>query len=456
MRDMDAKQPGEGSRKFSVGTLLYTRAGLISLFGWLLWGDFMFTLMEQVMPSLLPLLLRENGGSNSEVIFITSTLYLIMNSALNPVISYQSDRFRSRWGRRRPFIVATTPMVVLFLAAIPFAPEILGFLKSSDIFDLLIKVIPMSPIMIVFGILVAGFQVFNMFISSVYYYLIPDVVPAAFIGRFYGLFRVCGALAGMFFNYFIFGHAENHMHEIFVIISVIYGFFILLMCWRVKEGEYPPVIDEVRGNWFDGIRNYAKECFGSVYFWWVFLAYSAVGWGGAGSVFTVFYYRDELCLSLDAIGRMTAWSSFLYVLLAYPFGALMDRWGSHKTLIAGNALTVSFSILMFFFAVDAWSGVVWTLLRGLPLALASMALLKWTVDVYPSDRYGQFGSAAALFSSIGGIFAAAIYGWWLDWVKEYRYFLVWNAFFALIALVASIVVYRNWRVLRGSGPLKNE
>ena len=38
------------------------------LFFWLLWGDFCFTLMEQVIPSILPLELRPLGASNSTIV----------------------------------------------------------------------------------------------------------------------------------------------------------------------------------------------------------------------------------------------------------------------------------------------------------------------------------------------------------------------------------------------------
>jgi len=445
--------PGEaGSPKekvFTVGSLIYTRAGLLSLFGWLLWGDFILTLMESVMPSLTPLLLKTHGASNREIVFIGSTIFMILNSALNPIISYQSDRLRSRWGRRRPFIVVTTPFVVLFLAAIPFAPEILSGIRSVGILDRLLSISPLAPLILMFIFLVAGFQAFNMFISSVYYYLIPDVVPKEFLGRFYSLFRVFGAAAGMGYNYFIFGTAETHMRSIFVLTSLVYGFAILLMCWRVKEGEYPPAIVEAHGRWWSGIHNYAKECFGYSYYWWVFLAYSALGWGSAGNVVTVFFYRDDLGFSLDFIGKMTAWSGFLFLVLSYPMGMLIDRWGSHKTIILGTALVPIFSILTFFLAVDKESAIVWMMLRSLPLALSGMAAMKWTVDVYPHDRYGQFGSAGALFSSIGGIVAASVFGWWIDWVKAYRYLFLWNAFFSVMGLVALLIVYRRWKVLGG-------
>lgn len=242
---MNDTQAAYGAAKtFQAGTLIYSKSGLFALFGWLLWGDFVFTLMEALMPSLLPILLKANQ--------------------------------------------ATTPLIVIFLALVPFAPDIAQWLVARGAGDFL-SVGGVAPVIIVFGVLVGGFQIFNMFISSVYYYLIPDVVPGEVIGRFYGLFRICGAAAGIVFNYFIFGLAESHMREIFVTIAVVYGLCILLMCWRVKEGEYPPIVNAKSRSWWSGIATYAKECFGRRYWWWVFLTYGCFVWAGASNVFAVFF-----------------------------------------------------------------------------------------------------------------------------------------------------------------------
>lgn len=434
---------------YRAGTLAYTRPGLVVLFAWLLWGDFVFTFMEAVLPSLLPLLLKDHGANNREIIIIVSTLSMVMNAVLNPVISYNSDRFRSRWGRRRPFIFLTTPFVVLFLSAIPFAPEILRAFDRFEPFRAILASGPAAPLIIVFGILVAGFQVFNMFVSSVYYYLIPDVVPQDHLGRFYALFRVFGSLAGVAFNYYIFGLAESHMREIFVGTAVLYGIFMAAMCWRVKEGDYPPLEREHGGSWWSGIANYGKECFGCSYYWWVFFAYSALTWAGAANVFAVFFSREELGITLDMVGKIGAWSGIAFMVAAYPIGVLIDRWGSHRTLIAGLAAMTGLSLGTFFFAVDLPSVTFWTIARSLAISISAMALLKWTVDVYPRDRYGQFGSAGALFSSIGGILLGPLCGWFMDWIHSYRYFLIWSVFFSGFGVVAAFVVYRKWQALGG-------
>jgi hypothetical protein len=53
-----------GNTKYHCGTLIYTKAGLAIIFAWLLWGDFCLTLMEAVVPSVLPLKLKSLGCSN--------------------------------------------------------------------------------------------------------------------------------------------------------------------------------------------------------------------------------------------------------------------------------------------------------------------------------------------------------------------------------------------------------
>ena len=434
---------------YRIGTLLYSKAGLIALFGWLLWGDFVFVLMEAIYPALMPVLLKDHGASNWEVVIIATTLHTIMNALVNPVVSYKSDHCRSRWGRRRPFIIVTTPFVVLFLALIPFAPEISHHLSSLSVFAWLFSLGPVAPIILTFGFLAVGFQFFNMFVASVYYYLIPDVVPTQFIGRFIGLFRMVGAGAGIVFHYFIFGHAESHMKLIFVSIALIYGVCILLMCAQVKEGDYPPIpLEEKKGAW-DGVKKYATECFGHRYYWWAFCTYSASGWGAVGGVFAVFFFRDELGFSLELIGKTTAWSSALFILAAYPFGILMDRWGCHKTVISTLAILTLTSVCMFFFAVDKTSGIVWLLVRNLAQTLFIMSLGKWTVEVYPRDRYGQFGSAGALFSSLGATLLAPACAWWIDAMHEYRFLLVWSCLFTAAGVFTAIQVYRQWKLLGG-------
>src|SRR4051812_20589209 len=90
--------------RFRVGTLVYTKLGLVTLFLWLIWGDFCFTLMSFIKPNLLPLMMRDIGASNQSIALMTVSIPSLMTMLILPFIAFKSDRYRSRWGRRIPFL----------------------------------------------------------------------------------------------------------------------------------------------------------------------------------------------------------------------------------------------------------------------------------------------------------------------------------------------------------------
>ena len=433
------------SAQYSVGSLVYTRFGLISLFGWLLWGDFIYNLMESLVPLLMPVLLKDHGASNRETVIIVSTLGMVANAVLCPIISFKSDRYRSKYGRRRPFILFTTPFVVLFLSLIPFSPDIAQSMSGTMVANFITRISGLTLVIIIFGIFAIGFHIANMFISSVYSYLIPDVVPPELMGRFLGLFRVFGSFGAMAFHYFVFGWAEHYMREIFVGCAIIYGVVITLMCLRVKEGAYRDLITTQGLSWWSGIWTYARECFGKQYFWWAFLTYSIFSWTLTANTFSTFFYRDELGFSLDAIGKMTTVTLVILIITAYPFGMIVDRYGPQRVLIVGFALSSLFSIMLFIFGRDKGSAEFWTIARSVPWSLTGLAALKWPIEIYPRERFGQFCSAGALFCALGGMVLGPLCGMLIDFVGSYRYFLIWSIIFPLVGVVSGSVVYRQWR-----------
>ena len=87
------------AKTWKCGSLVYTKRGLIALFGWLLWGDVCFTLMEAVVPSILPLHFKNLGASNMTIGFVLTTLPGIFNLTVTPWLSFKSDRHRSRCRR---------------------------------------------------------------------------------------------------------------------------------------------------------------------------------------------------------------------------------------------------------------------------------------------------------------------------------------------------------------------
>src|SRR5204863_8693739 len=130
------------------------------------------------------------------------------NMTFVPVISFRSDRTRTRWGRRIPYIVATMPLLCIFLALLGFSDSIGASIRSSS-WPAKFHLSATAMIVIVMGVMIVLYDVFNVFVNSIYWYLFRDVVPSAFLGRFMAAFRMVGTVAAMIWNEYFYGHVQT-------------------------------------------------------------------------------------------------------------------------------------------------------------------------------------------------------------------------------------------------------
>ena len=249
---MTAEPPAkqEQEKEFRCGTLFYTKNGLIALFCWLLWGDFCFTIMEAVVPSLIPLKLKDLGAPNWVMGMILTTIPNLLNMTIAPYVSVKSDNCRSRWGRRIPFIVSTMPFLCISLIMLGWSREIAEWCQK--VVPMLSSWAPATVAIVLIGLFMTIFQFFNLFVNSVFTYLFNDVVPPSHLGRFAGTFRIVGTGASALYNWLAFKYAQTHMHEIFLGATILYLVGFGIMCLMVKEGEYPPV-DAAKAKTYGGI-----------------------------------------------------------------------------------------------------------------------------------------------------------------------------------------------------------
>lgn len=292
------------TNRYRCGTLLYTKAGLFTLFAWMLWGDFCFSLMEAIWPNILPLVLKAEGTPNAVIGVVISTIPSAMNFILNPIISTASDRYRSKRGRRIPFLLAATPLITLFLILLGFSRE-LGSLLHSWLGGLFPGLSESMTTVGLICLLIVCFRFFELFVSTVFWYLFNDVVPSAFIGRFLGLFRVIGASAGALFNFFVFRYAESHTSMIFLGAAILYGTAFMLLCRNVKEGEYPPPDTTPGKTRFSlaTVKTFFQECFRHRIFRLVFAYSTLQGASASIGVFTIFMVLS-LGLTKGDVGKI--------------------------------------------------------------------------------------------------------------------------------------------------------
>ena len=248
--------------KYRCGTLVYTKAGLFILFSWLIWGGVCFSLFEnQGGTGILTLYLQDSFHvSNLQVNIMFNIIPMCIGTVMTPIISFKSDRTRSRFGRRMPYILFSAPFLVLFAAAIGFSDDIFSYCKTH--FSEASFITPTTVAMIVVGLLTIGYSFFNEFVATVFYYVVPDVVPQAFIGRYQGISNFFGQAAGFFTNLFIVPYQLTHLKAVHVGLAILYFVSFTLLCLRVKEGKYPPVTDVTeKTSLIDQVKLYFRECF---------------------------------------------------------------------------------------------------------------------------------------------------------------------------------------------------
>lgn len=451
------------SERFPCGSLSYTKVGLFILFSWLLWGDFVYTLMEAVVPAVLPLNLKPLGASNTLISIIMTTLPGFLNVTVCPWVSFKSDRFRSRWGRRIPFILWTMPFLVASLVMLGWSVEMAAWVRS---WLPVAQAMPSATLtVVVIAILMVVFQFFNMFVSSVFWYLFNDVVPPQFLARFFGLFRLVGVAAAAVFQGVIFKHSETHMREILTGGALLYLVGFGIVCLMVREGDYPPPPEGTykRKGFISDLRTYGKECFTCRFYWYLYLFAAFGKIGGALALFNVFFSK-QMNLSLDQIGKMAMVASIASVLATYFTAVLVDRWHPLRIITYEKIFSAfgGFGSWIWLFvtlpgSVYFWLGIGGTLVSTFNTVLTDTAGYPLYMRLFPKSRYGQFSSAAAMVRSGATIIAGVVAGLYMDLLKwlchgsdfSYRLAFTWLWISQIAGAIVIVLAYREWKRLGG-------
>ena len=452
-----ATPPGpKASKVYRVGTLTYTRGALLQVCFWMLWGDFFFQLLES-MPTVTPLLLRWQGASDM-LIGSVGSLSSVVAFLWFPVVATHSDRYRSRFGRRRPF---------LFWFAAPVAVSIvlLGAAKPAGIWVHHLLAALGGETFSVAGCTIAWimtltvvFLLFNAYIVQAYACLIPDVIPTEVIGKFYGVYRAVGALGSLAFNRWALGWVETHTLHVYVLIALLFTSAFILIAWKVKEGEYPPPPPKPSGGPIGAIREYFQTCFchrfylnffSVTFFYWAslvplgFVVFFGTAAGRAG-------YAATLGLSLAEFGEVKGWTFVVQVAVFFAVGFFVDRYHPMRVALVGMLLTALTYFGCFWFVSNKHTLLIWWSLNQAAIAIFLGSFTAMGPVLMPRDRYGQFVSANLIFGMIGLILGPPLVGRLLERIADYRYTFLFSGILTALSLVALILLYLQWQALGGA------
>jgi MFS family permease len=457
IKKTDSQEAVAGSgRMYKVGTLAYTKAALFEVLFWMLLGDFCLTMMEGVFPTVVPLQLRWAGAGDLVVGLVTLSIPALLTLVFNPIMAMQSDRHRGPLGRRRPFLLWFTPIVVIALVLLGtgkpiahwlanvFVPE--GGSAAAD-----------NLTVILIGLFSILFSTGNIYILSSYQYLFKDVIPTEVLGRFVGLYRTIGALASFVFNRYVVGQTEAHTALVYISTAILYAVAFFLLVWKVKEGDYPPP-EEKKGGLRATYISYLKGAFGNPFYLKVY-AQGFFFWGAWAPfmTFIIFFateskqpgYAASLGLSLDEFGKIKGWTVLCQAPVFLLAGWLTDRFHPLRVLIAGGVMTATTYFASFFLVNSATSFLILWTLNTVSCGMFLAAYLAMLTRLLPAARYGQFFSANQIVFQGGLMGFAALVGWLINTVKDYRCIYLWSGTMSVLGIIMGVALYRHWKRLGG-------
>jgi len=451
---------------FRCGTLLYTKKALIMVFAWLLWGDFCFYMMESIANSALSLKFKDLGASNTTMGLVLLTIPSIFSFVIHPSVSVWSDRTRTKWGRRLPFIMTTLPFLTMSLVLMAYCDDIGLWIQHA--FYAGTAVDKAKVIIVVLSVSTGLFQISNLFLNTVYWYLFNDVVPQEMMGRFMAYFRLVSTLTTMVFSFFIYKYALIYMKELYLGAAILYAVGFGVMCLSVKESQYPPPEDAGPNVSFGQKVKHMLESL-SISHYVYFTLEPTVQMLASGVWGFAVFANLSMGLTLGNIGIMGGIGSLMGLGYYMFVGQLVDRWNSVRVyayigamgpFVCAGAWTWLFvahpNPLVFMLTI-----VIGQLFMQPSNSIASTAGMPRCFALLPREKTGQYIGVAGMVKASGQIASGLFAGLYLDTLQKfvpahpgdpnwvYRYSFILTALSSIGMGYCNYKVYRGWKRMGG-------
>ena len=366
---------------------------------------------------ILPNLVLELVGSAHKGVALSALegIGTLMAVVWQPVVGAISDRTRTRFGRRHPFIVAGTLGDVLFL---------IGLALSGSYW-----------LVVIFYFLL---QTASNTAQGPYQGLMPDVVPAeqrATASGFYGIANGLGLLGGTVVAGYILAHAGRTaaILSICVVLVVTMLPTVTLIPDRATptQGQFRNVRHAIATTFIEPTRHPS--------FMWLMASRLLILMGLVGVQSFVYYYFNDVFFNHDSRATTTATYTLLGIvivaafLVTLPAARISDRLGRRPIILAGGLLGAAGMLLLVFSSYQLLpSGLLQPIAASLHVPqLAAQATLTgiligvgyglfysvdWAFiqDVIPPGQAGLFMGFSNIATAGSGIIARFVGGFLLD------------------------------------------
>lgn len=437
-------------RVYTVNTMKYTFGRALAVCACVAIPVLTLNLLcYKALPTVQPVWLDNLGVPASGIALVTATIPSILCFFLCPIISTLSDKTRSKYGRRLPYLFWSTPTMILLPICMAWSSEIGA--AAAALFHVECT---RSMEQLVLCIFIIAFQAIYLIPASIIYYLYADVIPKQWVGRFVAVMTVFGTLVTFVFNTFLLKYALDYSKLSFVVLGCLYGAAFVTMCLVVKEGSYPPVEDHIAGKLTercaDYITLYFRQGFRHKIFFFLFLT-TALNQASTvcRNMFNLLFAVKELALTKEQFGEIIGWSSVVAAIIVIPVGRLMDAIRPIRIYFFGGLIVIAVNIWGYFFVSSYITFAVIGWMMTLVYAIQFLGNMPMLIELLPPDKFGQFASINSMINSLVMIVGSYLGGLCIEHFG-YRFMFLWDAGVTTLASISLLIVFREWK--RYGGP----
>lgn len=356
-------------------------------------GFFAVSLVWPLYNVYVPIFLRDFIKSQFQINAIM-TLDNVLAVSMIPIIAAMSDRTRTRFGRRMPYLMVGIPIAAIMFVLLPNYTSFLMF-------------------MVIITILNFSMAIFRAPTVA----LMPDITPAPLRSKANGIINFMGGLASVFVlvgGSFLYKVNKNLPFTMTALLMI----FALLMLMRfIKE----PVVGEKSTEERVGVIAAVKEIMSNqdksamyiltaIFFWFV-------GYQGVEATFSN-YCVQFLKLDVSDASLILGFFALSFLIFAIPAGFIGSKLGKRKTIMVG--LIGDFIVFMALATVGTLVPFSKPLMMGLMMvggffwALVNINSYPMVVEMTEDSKIGTYTGLYYFSSSLAAITGPLILGGLVD------------------------------------------
>jgi MFS family permease len=358
-------------------------------------GFFAVSLVWPLYNIYVPIFLRDFLDSQFQINGIM-TLDNLLAVSLIPFIAAMSDRTKTKFGRRMPYLMVGIPIAALMFLLLPNYWSFLSF-------------------MVIITILNFSMAIFRAPTVA----LMPDITPAPLRSKANGIINFMGGLAAVFV---LIGGAQLYKlnpNLPFIMTAVLMVMALLMLMKFIKEPEIGEKAEEEKIGLFKSIRTIihdenpsARNILIAIFFWFV-------GYQGVEATFSN-YCVQFLKLEVSDASTILGFFALAFLVFAIPAGFIGSKLGKRRTILIG--LIGDFAVFLVLATIGTIVPFSKPLMMGLMLvggffwALSNINSYPLVVEMTTEEHVGTYTGLYYFSSSLAAITGPLLVGAIVDMI----------------------------------------